>query len=87
MSAAWFVDGEYLSKIWQNLGRADNLDYVKLRQHLEATYLDAALKERIEERTTSTRIPTRRPRERTPITMPWPIRRRVDPGYASSWNG
>jgi hypothetical protein len=49
MSAAWFVDGEYLSKIWQNLGRGDNLDYVKLRQHLEATYLDAALKERIED--------------------------------------
>ena len=40
MSAAWFVDGEYLSKIWQNLGRADNLDYVKLRQHLELSTND-----------------------------------------------
>jgi uncharacterized LabA/DUF88 family protein len=49
MSAAWFVDGEYLSKIWQNLNRPDNLDYVKLRQYLEATYCDSAAKERIED--------------------------------------
>ena len=49
MSAAWFVDGEYLNQIWRNLNRGDNLDYVKLRQHLEANFLDAALQERIED--------------------------------------
>jgi uncharacterized LabA/DUF88 family protein len=49
MSAAWFVDGEYVNKIWQSLNRNDYLDYVKLRQHLETTYCDAAIKERIED--------------------------------------
>jgi uncharacterized LabA/DUF88 family protein len=49
MSAAWFVDGEYLGKVWQHLNRPDHLDYVKLRQHLEATYCDSAAKERIED--------------------------------------
>lgn len=49
MSVAWFVDGEYLSKVWQSLGRPDHLDYVKLRQHLEATYCAEANKERIED--------------------------------------
>jgi uncharacterized LabA/DUF88 family protein len=49
MSAAWFVDGEYLSKVWQNLNRPDHLDYVKLRQYLEAKYCDLAAKERIED--------------------------------------
>ena len=48
MSVAWFVDGEYLSKVWQHLSRPDQLDYLKLRQHLEATYCDSATKERIE---------------------------------------
>ena len=36
--AAWFVDGSYLFKVWQGLGRTDKLDYVKLRQHLESTF-------------------------------------------------
>ena len=49
MSAAWFVDGEYIGKVWQYLNRADHLDYVKLRQYLEVTYCDAASKERIED--------------------------------------
>jgi uncharacterized LabA/DUF88 family protein len=49
VSAAWFVDGEYLNKIWQSLRRTDNLDYVKLRQHLEANFLDTGLQERIED--------------------------------------
>jgi uncharacterized LabA/DUF88 family protein len=49
MSAAWFVDGEYVSKVWQNLNRPDHLDYVKLRQYLEATYGDPPARERIED--------------------------------------
>jgi uncharacterized LabA/DUF88 family protein len=49
MSAAWFVDGEYLSKVWQALNRPDQLDYVKLRQHIEATYCDVGSRERIED--------------------------------------
>src|SRR5688572_10430757 len=49
MSAAWFVDGEYLSKVWQKLNRIDHLDYVKLRQYLEAKYCDLAAGERIED--------------------------------------
>jgi uncharacterized LabA/DUF88 family protein len=49
MSVAWFVDGEYLSKVWQYSNRSDHLDYVKLRQYLESTYCDAAAKERIED--------------------------------------
>lgn len=49
MSAAWFVDGEYLGKVWQYLSRSDHLDYVKLREYLETTYCDMATKERIED--------------------------------------
>ncbi len=37
-SAAWFVDGAYLFKVWQKLGRADKLDYLKLRNYLESTF-------------------------------------------------
>ena len=49
MSAAWFVDGEYMNKVWQGLNRSDQLDYVKLRQYLEGTYCDAGSHERIED--------------------------------------
>lgn len=38
VNPAWFVDGSYLFKVWQHLGRNDNLDYLKLRQHLETTF-------------------------------------------------
>ena len=34
-SAAWFVDGSYLFKVWRGLGRTDKLDYLKLRNYLE----------------------------------------------------
>jgi uncharacterized LabA/DUF88 family protein len=37
-AAAWFIDGAYLFKAWQNLKRADRLDYSKLRTHLENTF-------------------------------------------------
>ena len=37
-SAAWFVDGSYLFKVWQKLGRMDKLDYRKLRDHLESKF-------------------------------------------------
>jgi uncharacterized LabA/DUF88 family protein len=37
-SAAWFIDGSYLSKAWQSLDREDRLDFLKLRNHLESTY-------------------------------------------------
>jgi len=37
-TAAWFVDGAYLFKAWQNLKRTDRLDYSKLRSHLESTF-------------------------------------------------
>jgi uncharacterized LabA/DUF88 family protein len=49
MSAAWFVDGEYVNRLWLALNRNDYLDYVKLRQYLEETYCDASTKERIED--------------------------------------
>jgi hypothetical protein len=49
MSAAWFVDGGYLFKVWQSLRRGDNLDYLRLRRLLESTYCDAASGERIED--------------------------------------
>lgn len=49
MSAAWFVDGEYLFKVWQGLRRGDGFDYLKLRQLLESTYCDQAGGERIED--------------------------------------
>ena len=38
-SAAWFVDGAYLDKVWQkNLHRVDRLDYLLLRRHLERKF-------------------------------------------------
>lgn len=37
-SAAWFVDGAYLYKAWDGLGRQDKLDYLKLRCYLEDTH-------------------------------------------------
>ena len=37
-SAAWFVDGSYLFKVWQNLARGDRLDYLLLRHHLESKF-------------------------------------------------
>lgn len=49
MTAAWFVDGAYAYKTWQSLRRADKLDYAKLRQQLEQTYLDASVSEHIED--------------------------------------
>lgn len=42
LGAAWFIDGAYLSKVWQNLQRRDRPDYLKLRNLLESTYLDSA---------------------------------------------
>src|SRR5262245_10566613 len=33
-TAAWFVDGEYLYKVWQGLHRTDKLDFLKLRKLL-----------------------------------------------------
>ena len=38
--AAWFIDGAYVYKVWQSLRRADRLDYLALRQHLEAAFTD-----------------------------------------------
>jgi uncharacterized LabA/DUF88 family protein len=50
MSAAWFVDGAYAYKCWQQLGRPDNLDYVKLRRDiLESRFVDVAGGEAIDE--------------------------------------
>lgn len=37
-SAAWFIDGAYLFKVWQSLKRSDRLDYLKLRSYLEETF-------------------------------------------------
>ena len=37
-SAAWFVDGSYLFKVWQSLNRGDRLDYLLLRKHLESEF-------------------------------------------------
>lgn len=48
-TAAWFVDGSYLYKVWQGLNRTDKLDFLKLRKLLESTYLDMAASERIED--------------------------------------
>jgi uncharacterized LabA/DUF88 family protein len=45
--AAWFVDGSYLFKGWQSLHRDDRLDYLRLRQLLEAEYCDGEAGERI----------------------------------------
>lgn len=49
MTAAWFVDGAYAYKAWQSLHRQDRLDFVKLRNVLETTYLDRAGGEKIED--------------------------------------
>ena len=49
MSAAWFIDAGYLSKLWQSLGREDRLDYVRLRNVLQENYLDNKNGEQIEE--------------------------------------
>lgn len=48
-TAAWFVDGSYISKVWQGLGRRDRPDYLKLRNLLESTYLRADSGESIED--------------------------------------
>lgn len=37
-TAAWFIDGAYLFKVWQSLKRSDRLDYLKLRSYLEETF-------------------------------------------------
>jgi uncharacterized LabA/DUF88 family protein len=37
-SAAWFIDGAYLFKVWQALKRSEKLDYLKLRNHLESEF-------------------------------------------------
>jgi uncharacterized LabA/DUF88 family protein len=37
-TAAWFIDGAYLFKVWQSLKRNDRLDYLKLRSYLEETF-------------------------------------------------
>jgi uncharacterized LabA/DUF88 family protein len=47
--AAWFVDGGYLFKAWQALQRRENVDYLKLRQLLETTYLNREAGEVIED--------------------------------------
>jgi uncharacterized LabA/DUF88 family protein len=38
--AAWFIDGAYVYKVWQGLRRADRLDYLELRRHLETAFAD-----------------------------------------------
>jgi uncharacterized LabA/DUF88 family protein len=47
MSAAWFVDGAYMFKCWQSLGRPDRLDYLRLRRLLEGNFLDTTKGEEI----------------------------------------
>jgi uncharacterized LabA/DUF88 family protein len=37
-ASAWFIDGAYVFKAWQSLRRTDHLDYLSLRQYLEATF-------------------------------------------------
>lgn len=49
MSAAWFVDGAYLYKLWGSLGRNDSLDFLKLRQLLEKLHCNPEANERIED--------------------------------------
>jgi len=49
MAAAWFIDGSYLFKVWSNLQRQDQLDFLRLRQYLEREFCDVNLGERIEE--------------------------------------
>jgi uncharacterized LabA/DUF88 family protein len=48
-SVAWFVDGSYLFKVWNGLARPDNLDYLRLRQLLEAQFCDKNSAEVIDE--------------------------------------
>jgi uncharacterized LabA/DUF88 family protein len=46
MSAAWFIDGAYLGKLWMNLKLPNQkLDYLLLRRYLEQNFLDAATTE------------------------------------------
>jgi len=47
--AAWFIDGAYVSKVWQALQRRDRPDYLKLRRLLEASYLNTEAGEAIED--------------------------------------
>jgi len=47
MPAALFVDAGYINKLWMALNRTDYLDYLKLREHLEATYCNPAAGDRI----------------------------------------
>ncbi|MBI4083757.1 MAG: NYN domain-containing protein [Candidatus Lambdaproteobacteria bacterium] len=49
MSVAWFVDGAYVFRVWQQLGRNENVDYLKLRTFLEDKYCDKANGEHIDE--------------------------------------
>ena len=49
MSAAFFVDGAYLFKAWNDLARDDHLDYLALRQGLDRNYCDTERGDRIEE--------------------------------------
>jgi len=37
-AAAWFVDGAYLFKVWQSLQLTERLDYLKLRNYLQAQF-------------------------------------------------
>jgi uncharacterized LabA/DUF88 family protein len=47
MSAAWFVDGQYLFKAWNSLGRPHGLDYARLRRYLEEHYCNNKDEEKI----------------------------------------
>src|SRR3982751_3325788 len=49
MSAAGFVDGADATKCWTSLKRTDKLDFMKLRQHIEAKYLDQTSNDKIED--------------------------------------
>lgn len=49
MSVAWFVDGAYLFKVWQNLHRADYMDYTRLRNTLEQAFCERATNQKIED--------------------------------------
>jgi uncharacterized LabA/DUF88 family protein len=40
MSVGLFIDGAYLLKIWQSLGRNDRFDYIRLRAELENRFWD-----------------------------------------------
>ena len=40
MSIGWFVDGAYLGKVWQRCSPSDNLNFLKLRTHIEQELAD-----------------------------------------------